>query len=810
MINTTINAEGRFCNHFFRNMACHFIAKKNNISFTYSFYEETKKLGINLFVDGNNYYNLSQEQEINEENFFEYVSSSEKILKSNIKLKRRTTWVHNNEIFYAQTSDFAKYLKLYFLEDDVRRNICNNNIFKNRYMNNDDVFVHVRLGDVPHLNPGFEYYDSVLSRIEPKKGYISSDSINHDICQNLIKKYNLDIISLDEVGTIMFGSTCKNIVLSNGTFSWVIGLFGFYSDVYYPNIENKWHGDIFVFPEWYEVIVKKNEKICVKTEQISLQKHEKATKSFIINLDRRQDRLEEILKRISETELKNEIFIRFQAVDGQNISLKTYSDIIEVPINKIQKTIPKGEFACFMSHLFLIKHIINDNSIADDEYIKIFEDDFFYSDNFMENYKKLLYIDLSNIDFLYLGGRFSNNFDVNITSEDLYVKTYNENIYKRLPVLNYGHNILWDRINCSYMVRKSICSVLYKKIILSVQDYFKPMDTIYLSLHNCPDIKFYDFYPHLFWSPYNYKSDIQGDNLKEYLNIKISYIGFWPNFNPDDNIFNFNQNIIVLKSSECINADIIFIGSFIDTNLKNLILNILINSNKKLILYITEPIGKYLVETYNLMNHSSPIFSKIIGCTINKESTHYKYPLYINNFDLSKRVYDNSSDEILSKKFACLINRHDDGNTRTGIYNLLRNIDKISCPGKLFNNCDNSEINRIGNPKYINQFIFNICPENFKTDFEGYITEKILNACLGGAIPIYFGHFDEIDGKIFNKNRIIFFNPFDQNSLEETYNFVKNLWKNSEKLIEFYKQDIFCDTAEDTIRLMKDRIKEVL
>ena len=132
MINTTINAEGRFCNHFFRNMACHFIAKKNNINFTYSFYEETKKLGINLFVDGNNYYNLSQEQEINEENFFEYVSSSEKILKSNIKLKRRTTWVHNNEIFYAQTSDFAKYLKLYFLEDDVRRNICNNNIFKNR------------------------------------------------------------------------------------------------------------------------------------------------------------------------------------------------------------------------------------------------------------------------------------------------------------------------------------------------------------------------------------------------------------------------------------------------------------------------------------------------------------------------------------------------------------------------------------------------------------------------------------------------------------------------------------------------------
>jgi hypothetical protein len=70
------------------------------------------------------------------------------------------------------------------------------------------------------------------------------------MCIALINKYKLKIIKDTEVKTIMFGSTCKNIILSNGTFSWLVGLLGFYSNIYYPQIKNKWHGDIFVFPEW--------------------------------------------------------------------------------------------------------------------------------------------------------------------------------------------------------------------------------------------------------------------------------------------------------------------------------------------------------------------------------------------------------------------------------------------------------------------------------------------------------------------------------------------------------------------------------
>ena len=47
--------------------------------------------------------------------------------------------------------------------------------------------------------------------------------------------------------TIQFGSTCKHILLSHGTFSAMIGYLAFYSkNIYYPNIKPKWgHLEIF-------------------------------------------------------------------------------------------------------------------------------------------------------------------------------------------------------------------------------------------------------------------------------------------------------------------------------------------------------------------------------------------------------------------------------------------------------------------------------------------------------------------------------------------------------------------------------------
>jgi hypothetical protein len=133
-------------------------------------------------------------------------------------------------------------------------NIIKNNKFTERYNANNDVFIHIRLGDVIKQNPGFKYYDKVLSSLEFNKGYIASDTPNHDICMKLKEKYaNIEILDSNEVDTILFGSTCKHVVLSHGSFSAIIGYLAYDSSITYPDysiISAIWFGDMFSIDGW--------------------------------------------------------------------------------------------------------------------------------------------------------------------------------------------------------------------------------------------------------------------------------------------------------------------------------------------------------------------------------------------------------------------------------------------------------------------------------------------------------------------------------------------------------------------------------
>jgi hypothetical protein len=128
----------------------------------------------------------------------------------------------------------------------------------------------------------------------------------------------------------------------------------------------------------------------------------------------------------------------------------------------------------------------------------------------------------------------------------------------------------------------------------------------------------------------------------------------------------------------------------------------------------------------------------------------------------------------------------------------------VVCPGRLENNCSSEEVDRIGTPEYIKNFIFNICSENFPDSHPGYITEKLMNCCLGGAIPIYFGNLDEIDQRIFNNERILFLNA---NNVEEVAKRVMQLCLNQELIEQFYRQPAFKDTAEEALKEIGDGVR---
>jgi len=240
-INNSNFHKGRLGNIFFINMFLHFMSEKYNLKCKYKFLKEFNSLGIK-FNKGTEIYKTNCL--VTDHNFTS-------ILKSD-------NYEHSNLIIseaWFQTEEFCEILKKHFEKDKIKNRIINNNVYKYRYNNNNDLFIHIRLGDVSKItNIKIKKYIKLLNKLNYDYGFISSDSINNPICKYLIEKYKLKIVDYDEVTTIMFGSTCNNIILSGGTFSWLIGFFAFLSsNIYYYDIENKWYGNIFSFPNWNKI-----------------------------------------------------------------------------------------------------------------------------------------------------------------------------------------------------------------------------------------------------------------------------------------------------------------------------------------------------------------------------------------------------------------------------------------------------------------------------------------------------------------------------------------------------------------------------
>jgi hypothetical protein len=212
------------------------VARINDLNVIFIKQNEIESLGIELYTTGTKIY--KQTYLINDDNI-------EMILKEPQIVKDMNIRIHD----YMQTPGVARYIRNRIL---INKETIQS---KNPYTyDNNNVFIHVRLGDVANdsRSKPFDYYDNVLNNLNFDKGYISSDTISDYRCQRLIDKYKLNVFNSDEIDTIKFGSSCKHIVLSLGTFSWYIGAFSFGSNVYFPKIIQKWHGDIFVFPEWNE------------------------------------------------------------------------------------------------------------------------------------------------------------------------------------------------------------------------------------------------------------------------------------------------------------------------------------------------------------------------------------------------------------------------------------------------------------------------------------------------------------------------------------------------------------------------------
>jgi len=241
---TTTEFNGRLGNQIIRNLAVSVIAEKHNLKVNYSNKYLINKLGIELFTGINRYRYF---QKLTDDNYFKIYNSDN--LNCNL----------NPNSNYFQTKEITNFLYNYLNTDKIKSNIILKNPYKERYNNNNDLFIHIRLGDVEKFNPGIIYYINAIKNIKFHNLYISSDTVKHNIIIELLQLYPYaELIDYDEITTFQFASTCKNIILSHGSFSAVIGYLAFFSTVYFPEYESDkiWYGDMFSIDNWNKLSIK--------------------------------------------------------------------------------------------------------------------------------------------------------------------------------------------------------------------------------------------------------------------------------------------------------------------------------------------------------------------------------------------------------------------------------------------------------------------------------------------------------------------------------------------------------------------------
>jgi len=211
---------GRLCNQIFRSIGISILAEKHNLKVQYpiEYIDIIKKLGIIIFNGSKTYNNVKN---INDNNLIHYINLE------------NIDYTFNIEYCFFQTQDISD-LVFNYIRNECKENIITHNKFKDRYNNNNDIFIHIRLGDEIHNRLNINYHINILKTLNYDNVYISSDTITDTSIMTIKQTFkNVNLIEYNEIDTVHFGSTCKNVILSHGTFSAIIGYMAFYSDIFY-------------------------------------------------------------------------------------------------------------------------------------------------------------------------------------------------------------------------------------------------------------------------------------------------------------------------------------------------------------------------------------------------------------------------------------------------------------------------------------------------------------------------------------------------------------------------------------------------
>lgn len=179
--------------------------------------------------------------------------------------------------------------------------------------------------------------------------------------------------------------------------------------------------------------------------------------------------------------------------------------------------------------------------------------------------------------------------------------------------------------------------------------------------------------------------------------------------------------------------------------------------------------------------------------------------------DIQNRVeaLNNKAVNIDERYIDCAaIARHDTTGHRTRICDALSDLFDIRYEGRWRNNSSlMKEQYKDNKLDYLAHVKFNICPEN--SNHAGYVTEKIFEAFLARAIPIYWGGAAVPEPNIINENAFVYWDGSDH-----CFETLERLHKNKKEYLDFVSQPIFKEGADEIIWQffvdLKERIQRVI
>lgn len=267
--------------------------------------------------------------------------------------------------------------------------------------------------------------------------------------------------------------------------------------------------------------------------------------------------------------------------------------------------------------------------------------------------------------------------------------------------------------------------------------------------------------------------------------LRIQFIDFWGGYDSNSNFWTMVLNNLNIHYQVVEDDSDILISSCFGSNFLN-------KKTKKRIYWTGENWFRMDYKHQPINKSTLELFDHVYSFDYNNYTNHYRLPLYLidtiesritsyNNI-LRKKTKDQLYDEFKNRKFCTFVQGNGNCEFRNNYFDKLNYVSNVDSFGPLFNNTG-KVLNRQEKIEKTKEYKFSLAFEN--SEYDGYVSEKIIDAFKSDVIPIYWG--GSLISNEFNDKSFIDVN---QLGLESSLKLISEMSSDFELYWKYYNQPI--------------------